>query len=576
MTGRTAPVSVVELLQRSATAPQLSAVGASTSSDARRVSVGRSGETTEQKATSGFEPVRPTNAALKKGRRRPLGRKLKPYAPRQVRALAGGPSASPQTTRRRVAMHRVAAAAASALNDATPFRTGGSGFSKFSTPSSDTLGSGLDRVGEAVSVIPGLRLENVALSAGYSSNGLPGARSLYSGNLGSDQDFNATATLAYRKRFRSSSFGLTYTPMRSQRMNFTQWNTTDHLLGFNYDRDFGRRWGLAVHGGASNTGLEQFWFRQPVYHRIENPPTTLEELLARSEAGEFTDDEFASLITGAPVVDDPGGRELALTRVTGANTSVAATYAQSARTTYTFGVSGSFYNSNRILSTQAGRGLAVWNVTQQSAFFQSRYRLSPSLSTGFRYNLMNSQSSLGRMLGQTGSAFVEKRLGRSWSVQGSVGGGMVDFSRSNGLIDYTGITKRPTWVADGSVKYRYGGHSFEAFGRRQVGNSMGLNAASTTGTGLSWEWRSPRMPWSFNGTASYSRSDWGFQAIDGSSTAFESSLLQAGLTRTLSPSTAFTTGYYFGRYTSPLRGLFQGTTIHRVQATFLWRPVEPQ
>ncbi|MCB1018404.1 MAG: hypothetical protein KDC27_00680 [Acidobacteria bacterium] len=473
-------------------------------------------------------------------------------------------------------MHRVAAAAASSLNDATPFRTGDSGFSRFSTPAADTLGSGLDQVGQAVSMIPGLRLENVALSAGYSSNGLPGAQSLYAGRLGSDADLNATATLAYRKRFRSSSFGLTYTPMRSQRMNFTEWNSTDHMLGFNMDRQLGRRWGLALRGGASNTGLEQFWFRQPVFHRIENPPTTLEELLARSEAGEFTDDEFASLITGAPVVDDPGGRELALTRVNGLNAAVTASYAHSARSTYSFGVNGSSYRSSRIFGNTNGQGLFVRNIQSEGAFFDGSYRWSPSLTTGFRYNMMNNDSNLGQSLAHSASFYVQKRLNRFWSAEGSVGGGVVDFNQEGGLALYQAAGTRPTWVSEGSVNYHYSGHQFEIFGRRRVGNNLGLSASTSTSTGLSWQWRTPRLPWAFNGTATYARSDWGFAAINGSSTAFESSLLQAGVTRTLSPSTAFTTGYYFGRYSSPLQGLFQGTQIHRVQATFMWRPVEPK
>jgi hypothetical protein len=38
--------------------------------------------------------------------------------------------------------------------------------------------------------------------------------------------------------------------------------------------------------------------------------------------------------------------------------------------------------------------------------------------------------------------------------------------------------------------------------------------------------------------------------------------------------TSFSTGYYYGKYDSPLRGLLTGASVHRVQASFLWRPVE--
>jgi hypothetical protein len=84
-------------------------------------------------------------------------------------------------------MHRMAAAAASSLNEATPFRTASSGSDRFAGGSAgDSLGQTLDSAAQAVSIVPGLRLENVQLGFGYSSNGLPGARSLYGSGLGAD------------------------------------------------------------------------------------------------------------------------------------------------------------------------------------------------------------------------------------------------------------------------------------------------------------------------------------------------------------------------------------------------------
>jgi hypothetical protein len=82
------------------------------------------------------------------------------------------------------------------------------------------------------------------------------------------------------------------------------------------------------------------------------------------------------------------------------------------------------------------------------------------------------------------------------------------------------------------------------------------------------------MPWVFSGSAQYTKSEYGFRVFDNTSTSYETTLLEAGLTRRISPSTQFTTGYYFGRYASPFTGLLTGTSVHRVQATFLWRPVE--
>jgi hypothetical protein len=124
------------------------------------------------------------------------------------------------------------------------------------------------------------------------------------------------------------------------------------------------------------------------------------------------------------------------------------------------------------------------------------------------------------------------------------------------------------------VRYRYGGHEFESFARRQVGDTLGLSSRTSMNAGISWEWATPRMPWVVSAGASYSRSDLGAVFLDDRSSFYETSLLQGGLSRRLSPTTALMLGYYFGRYSSPFSGLLTGTTIHRVQGTFLWRPAE--
>ena len=570
-------VSAAALLERTAAAPQLSAVGAVTSQAAREVAQRPRASSASTPSSNGGPRITETseNPSREKGSGPTPATRKEIEAARAARheALSGG---APQTTRRRVAMHRMAAAAASSLNEATPFRTASSGSSRFSGASAgDSLGQTFDAAAQAVSVVPGLRLENVQLGFGYSSNGLPGARSLYSSGLGADTDYSARATLAYRKRFRNSSFGLTYTPSRNQRYRFSEWNSTDHILGLDYDRQLGRRWGLGLNASAANTGLEQFWFRQPVYRRVENPPATFDELVQRVEAGEFTDEEFASIITGAPIVEEPGGRELELTRVNSLNAAATASYAHSARSTFSFGIGANRYETSTPFRT-GDRDFAVNDLQRQFAYFETAYRSSASMTTGVRYNLTGNDSTFGRSYSQSASMFVRRRLSRFWSAEVQGGGGYSSLDVDEGYLGrLTNVRNSiPNWTAGGSLNYRYGGHAFELFGRRQIGDSLGLSSATSVNGGLSWQWTTPRIPWVFSGGASYSRSDWGFSVVGDSSRSYETTLLQAGLSRRISPTTAFSTGYYFGRYESPFTGLLTGSTIHRVQAVFLWRPIE--
>lgn len=558
--------SAASLLRSSAAAPQLSAVSASTTRTARDAIRTES----PQQSIAGRRqerrgPVPATRKEIEQAR-----------ASRAAVLAGGAPRASP---RRRVAMHRVAAAAASSLNEATPFRTAGSGTARFSgSQTGETLGEGLDRAAEAVSAVPGLRLENVELSAGYSSNGLPGARSLVGGDsqLGSDSDFHGSATLAYRKRFRTGAFGLSYTPSRVQRSRFSQWNSTDHVLGLNVNRQLGRRWGVAMNASAANTGLEQFWFRRPTLRRVENPPTSFDELLQRVDAGEFTDEEFASILTGAPIVEDPGGRELDLGRVVSLSSGVTASYARSARNEISVGASTSRFSSSFLTGADDRSDRPFVNdLSRHSVFARSSYRRDAATTIGFRVAGNMNDSSFGEAVSSSASVFLNRRLSRFWSARVEGGAGYVSVDGANSFFARAGNGNGgATWLAGGEVNYRYGGHQFGASLRRSVGDSMGLASMSTVSAGLNWQWTNPRMPWVFSGGASYSRSDWGAQLFDVSSTAFESTLLQGGVTRSLSATTALSTGYYFGRYDSPLRGLLTGVTVHRVQASFLWRPAQ--
>ncbi len=564
------------LFNRSASAPQLSAVGAAQSRTARQAATSASTQTGQRR-----EPQRGEVAERRTARGPVPATRAEIEAARKARAAtmaAGGTLPAPP--RRRVAMHRMAAAAASSLNEATPFRTGGAGSARFSgSQAGASLGSGLDQAAEAISVVPGLRLEDVTLTAGYSSNGLPGARSLYqsTSSLGSDNDFRGSATLAFRKRFRTSSVGLTYTPSRTQRANFRQWNTTDHVLGLQMDKQVSRRWGLGLSASAADTGFEQFWFRRATLRRVENPPTSFDDLLQRVDSGEFTDEEFASILTGAPIVDDPGGRELDLSRVRSLNSTLTASYAKSARTTITMGGGLSRFQSNFLTgSDDRSDRVQVNNLGRQHAFVDASYRASAGLTWGTRYTGALSSSNFGDAQSHSGVGYLNKRISRYWDLGLEGGAGVVDVDQESALFRRfgNGSPSPLTWVAGGSLNYRYGGHRFGGRLRRQVGDPMGLAARSTIVAGFDWEYTNPRMPWIFTGGASYSSSDFGFAVFDDSTTALETSLYQGALTRRLSSNTALTTGYYFGRYESPLRGLLTGVSVHRVQASFLWRPVE--
>src|SRR5690606_21025437 len=111
-------------------------------------------------------------------------------------------------------------------------------------------------------------------------------------------------------------------------------------------------------------------------------------------AGEISNDEFAAILTGSPVVDDPGGSEQALARVFSASVSTTASYAYSRRVSLNFGAGSSL---NQLIGNNIRRGdsalpyLSFARTTSANA--SADYRLSSRTRVGVRHITSFSQSS---------------------------------------------------------------------------------------------------------------------------------------------------------------------------------------
>lgn len=498
---------------------------------------------------------------------------------------AAAESAVAQTRRRaRTALHSAAAQAASSMVSDSPYRNALSGQSRFQAPSEDIIAieDGLSRASETLSFLPGLHLQNVSFFGGYSSNGISNRLNSRM-SVGSDFDYGASAGLGYIRNWRRTNLRMNYTPSHSRRSRFSEWNTTDHRLRLSAGRQLSRRWTVGGAASATNSGLESFWFEAPVYRDVE-APATFDEFYRMVENGELTDDEFAAILTGDPVVDDEGGQGFDLSRVLNVSASANAGYAYSPRLSFNVGA--------RITDTQLlddptigrrlssiGRG-TVRDIQRVSGSAGMSYSVNRRTNLTANFSQSQQSSSFRRNDTQQVTAGFNQTLGRSWSYGANFGIGAVTFGAltDDALLDPTFsqfqsvIEPRPTWTANGNLSYRVRAHRFSFQGGRSVGDTFGLGSRTSLRGRVGWNWSTRDSLWSANASASYTKSDSGL--LGDLSNSVLTRTIGAGISRRVSPSTALQTTYYFGAFDSPFRGLFVNNSVHRLQASFIWSPAQ--
>lgn len=502
---------------------------------------------------------------------------------RSLRAFAGDqPEGEASSQRRRAAFSSAIsrAAAAGALTSSNPNISISNALSpsRF-TPArnSGEFDPGFSDAAQVLSVVPGLRLESATIFGGYSSNSLPRGFATSSAyyfprsNLGADYDLGASAVLTYAHQGRRSMTRFSYSPSHVQRSRIPEWSTTDHRLSFEATRDLTPRLSLRASGSGGNTGLEQYWSRPAVTHSVE-APASFNELMQKVLAGEISDDEFAAMLTGSRVVDDPGGAEYDVSRIFSASLSTGMSYAYSRRTTLNFGARSSM---SRVLSTNFSQPAAdaryINYARSTTANASADYRLSSRTRIAFSHVTAFTDSTFARSVSHSPTVSVSQMLSRHWSYEVGGGVGTIGFDANNASRDWN----TTTWTANGMLGYVRGAHQINLAAGKRVGDPSGFGGRTTTQANLMWNWQPRFSPWGATAGIAFSRSDYG--AFSGPRLQkFATDLYSAGLSRRLTPSTMFRSDYYYGQYLSPFSGIASNMALHRLQMSLVWRPVEPR
>jgi hypothetical protein len=455
--------------------------------------------------------------------------------------------------------------------------------SSFQPWDSDIVGDPFGPANSLVSKVPGLRIEQVVLFQGFSSNGYPMEQRslpLVNPNLGYDIDIGALATVTWSHARRTGGFFLSYTPSHIRRKNFSEWNSTDHQLAIGAVKRYAR-WNISLDSNNAVRGLQQVLFTPAVLRPVANAPQSFEDLVASVQGGQLTNEEIASVLTGAPVVDSRSKTDFDLARVWSSSLGASASYAHSARISSYVGVNGSHY---RALSNPASddsiSGLqGLYRSTSLSGNAGVNYKLSPETSVGVGSSVSRNYSSYRDSTSVNTTASVSRRLGRNWSVNGGAGVGQVQVAPLAGIVQGQGATPAAadpfarsvtTWIVNGGVNYGGRSHSFGVTASRTAGDSVGLGATNSQQATAQWSWARPNSHWAIQGQASVYQ-----MSVDPYIGDVRGGFAGLGLVRRLSRETAIQANYSYQSFQSPFRGVVSNLSGHRVQMSWVWRPTGP-
>jgi len=440
--------------------------------------------------------------------------------------------------------------------------------------SGDFLDRGFDQANVLLARIPGLAIEEIIITQGYSSNAIPQLRGVprEASRLGHDLDWGASAAFRWRNFTPRRSIVFSYEPSMIRRLQYPEWNTTNHNLRLGIERKLSPRWEMRFAGRGVSQGVEQFFFDPPVLRRIENPPLTLDDLADAVASGRFTDDEIAALLTGSPVVDRAGEADLDVRRVLTTGARVSTSYRRSRR--LSIEAAAEFLRSKTASGgreeDEVSRRGFISSTTSARAETGLKYELSPDSQLGVELSQQRTESSLRRANYTTATASYDKEFGRGWRAGIRAGAGTSQGKTFRPLPSTNGLPPDAlgaTWIAGGSLGYDGRAHKFSISSLKNVGDNLGLGSRSSLSTEAQYQWTPRGAAWSlFGGGNSYSA-----DMPTGGGT-IESKIIRAGIIRRVGANGAVTTEYNYGSIVTPFTGILPSLSRHRVQVSFIWKP----
>jgi hypothetical protein len=388
----------------------------------------------------------------------------------------------------------------------------------------------------------GFHLYNVTGFVGWESVASPyGSGYLLpsTSGLGGDETYGAAATVGWTRPTERSNISLMYTASYGGRVRYSDWNAVNHFITLSANRQLSRKWNVGLSGTSVISTYDQLLFSPTLFGSLSAAPGTFDDLASAVLAGKYTNDQLASLLTGAPVIESPSRTLLFGNRVFSNSAAINVGYAHSQRLSFQFSAGAGETQHLRDKGPEASQyPYLIPHASYGSASVGASYALSPKTQVGVTMSANRGFSRIQNAYTTYGTGYIGRTIARHWFARVHGGAGFITNLDSRYPAGDGGI--RP--VAGASLGYRSYANTLMGSYDRVLGQSYGVGAADTTIISAAWHWWRPGRTWGL--TSSYTKEQLRnsvFGDVDGWRAAF-------GATRMLGRHAMAETQYSYASY----------------------------
>ena len=326
----------------------------------------------------------------------------------------------------------------------------------------------------------GVHLYGVTVYSGYTTSAYPGSfgqtPSPTSG-LGPDVDYGAATSVGWQYHRQRTDFGITYALNYGGFARYSDANAFSQSLNLSLSRTLSQKWTLVLSGGVSDSTAVQYLYQPSNVALMTQVPATMDDLAAAFKLGQFSSNQVASMLTGAPLLDNPARNLLLGARILTYSGQASLNYAHSSRLSFHF---AAFTAAGQNRTGGGGDVPAQSYVMPHSVGLNAgmgmSYMLSPRTQVGVDVEESRTVNRYQGAYTTTASVSVGRKMSPRWFVSGHVGGSM-----SQMTTQVFGTPQTTQAAFGGSVGFRTFQHSlvgsYDRSGADPFGFAVGANTS---------------------------------------------------------------------------------------------------
>jgi len=437
---------------------------------------------------------------------------------------------------------------------------------------SPSMLSGINPVGQNPH---GLQLYNVTGFAGWTSMASPqqGLLLPFSGaGLGSDTTLGGGASLGWVTGHERTRFAIRYSGGYDGEVRYTQWNAFYHFLSMSVSRKVTPKLTLNLSAASSVSNYNQLLFSPTTFGSLVAAPGSFDDLSAAVLSGQYNNDQLASLLTGAPVIDSPSRTVFFGNRVFTSSAGINLGYARTPR--LSFGFTADYGYEQHLADANSDAPKTTFLLPHASygmAGLSVSYALSRHTHIGLGTSSGRSFSGLQQSYTNSANIFLGHEINSHWFMQANAGAGFAHNVHAQPSLSTLGA--RPSFGA--KLGYRTFSNTFIGNYERMLTLAYGAGASDTTVLGGGWRWWRPGHTWGVSASGGDEiLHNKAFSKVSGYRGTF-------GITKQLGNHAVVEAGYSYGAYSGGVLATTSspepvGSPIkshqHTVRLTLAWYP----